>query len=40
MNQERKIEAIEKNSKAVGKMLKKLLHEKRKKGKRQKRSEG
>ena len=40
MNQERKIEAIKKHSKAVGKMMKKLLNEKGKKGKRQKRSEG
>jgi len=36
MNQERKIEAIEKHSKAVGKMMKKLLHEKRKKRKKAK----
>ncbi len=36
-NQERKIEAIEKNSKAVGKMMKKLLNEKRKKKKKAKR---
>ncbi len=39
-NQERKIEAIEKNSKAVGKMMKKLLNEKCKNRKRQKGSKG
>ena len=37
-NQERIIEAIEKYPKAVGKMMKKLLYEKCKKRKRQKRS--
>ena len=38
--QEHKIEVIEKHSKAVGKMMKKLLHEKHKKRKRRSRSKG
>ena len=35
-----KIKAIKKHAKAVGKMMKKLLHEKHKKRKRQKRNKG
>ncbi len=38
-NQDRKIEAIEKHTKAVGKMMKKLLHEKCKRKKKAKRKQ-